>query len=880
MHAEPGPASTGPEQDAIARALATGHAHHDAGRLREAEAAYRDALARDPDQPDALHLLGMIAYQAGRSDTAVELLNRAVALRPTQAQYQHDLGNVLQARGRLAEALACYRRAVALQPAHADAHFNAGTVLQQQGDLDAAAASYREALAHAPDFADAHTNLGTVLERAGQPDDAMAHYQKALALEPRSVPALYNLGNALRVQGRLDDAAARYRDVIALDPRHVMAHNNLGAALLAQGRCDEAAAAFRNALSQRADYMPAHYGLAQALEGRGRIEDALTRYRKALRHAPDHAGLRNDFGNALAKHGRVNEAIEQYRAALALQPDLAEAHNNLGNVQKASGEVAAAAASFRRALALHRAPQFEANLAQCLRALEGGGEIADADALLLEALTGRWARPDDLAGAVVRRIENDATLAPLLERTAGGHVAPAAVPGSDDLRPLAAHALLRALLERAPIVSARLERLLTLARCNVLERAVAAGEAHDETAIAFDCALARQCFINEYVFACSEEEAAGVRALQERAVAALAAGDTMPALALAALGAYAPLGALPGIDAALQKSWPAPVRALLRQQVEEPRQEQREAVQRLTDIRDPVSLDVQRQYEENPYPRWTAVARESAAGSIDAWLRARFPGAPFEALGKRRDLDILIAGCGTGREAIETAQRFPAARVLAIDLSRTSLAYAQRRSGEQGLCNVQYAQADIGEVGSLGRSFDVVSAVGVLHHLADPAAGLRALSSVLRPRGFMQIGLYSAAARRHVDAARRFVAEQRYAPVVADIRRCRQALRDADGGRRFAAVTASRDFYTTSECRDLLFHVQEHRFTLPRIRALLLELRLHLLGLVLDPAVLADYGARFPEDPGKTDLERWAAFETQFPDTFLGMYVLWVQKAA
>ena len=89
-----------------------------------------------------------------------------------------------------------------------------------------------------------------------------------------------------------------------------------------------------------------------------------------------------------------------------------------------------------------------------------------------------------------------------------------------------------------------------------------------------------------------------------------------------------------------------------------------------------------------------------------------------------------------------------------------------------------------------------------------------------------------------------------------------------------------RDFYVTSECRDLLFHVQEHRFTLPQIKETLGNFCLHFIGFQLEPHVIYEYRARFPDDKSKTNLDHWNDFEREFPDTFVGMYRFWVQKSA
>jgi 2-polyprenyl-3-methyl-5-hydroxy-6-metoxy-1,4-benzoquinol methylase len=125
---------------------------------------------------------------------------------------------------------------------------------------------------------------------------------------------------------------------------------------------------------------------------------------------------------------------------------------------------------------------------------------------------------------------------------------------------------------------------------------------------------------------------------------------------------------------------------------------------------------------------------------------------------------ILIAGCGTGEHPFDIAQKSPEASILAIDLSRVSLAYARRKTREEGLRNIEYAQADILNLSTLGRTFDRIEAVGVLHHLADPKAGSRVLLSLLAPNGTMRVGLYSEVARRPIVDARAIVTERGYQP--------------------------------------------------------------------------------------------------------------------
>ena len=141
----------------------------------------------------------------------------------------------------------------------------------------------------------------------------------------------------------------------------------------------------------------------------------------------------------------------------------------------------------------------------------------------------------------------------------------------------------------------------------------------------------------------------------------------------------------------------------------------------------------------------------------------------------------------------------------------------------------------------------------------------------------MCLGFYSETARRHVVKTREFISARGYAGTPNDIRRLRQDLAH-DGSVELQSLSAMPDFYATSECRDLLFHVQEHRLTLGQVESFLAEFGLDFIGFQLDSRVLHQYRARFADDPYGTNLRNWARFETDNPDTFLGMYQFWIQK--
>jgi tetratricopeptide (TPR) repeat protein len=274
-------------------------AHHQAGRLSEAERIYRRILAIDAQHPDSLHLLGMIAEQRGDHDAAAARIRQAIAINRTAPAYHSNLATILQAQGELDEAVACCERALALKPDWAEVHSNLGNILQAQGKLDQAVACQERALALKPDFAEACSNLGNARQAQGMLDDAVAWYERALALKPDYADAHNNLGMALAALDRIDDAVAHYERALVLQPDFANAHNNLGSALEKQDRRD----------------------------------DAMAHYERALALRPDHASAHNNLGNIFKERGKFDDAMAHYGRAITIRPDYAEAHFNRAEIK-------------------------------------------------------------------------------------------------------------------------------------------------------------------------------------------------------------------------------------------------------------------------------------------------------------------------------------------------------------------------------------------------------------------------------------------------------------------------------------------------------------------------------------------------------------------
>ena len=196
---------------------------------------------------------------------------------------------------------------------------------------------------------------------------------------------------------------------------------------------------------------------------------------------------------------------------------------------------------------------------------------------------------------------------------------------------------------------------------------------------------------------------------------------------------------------------------------------------------------------------------------------------------------------------------------------------------KENLKNVEFLHADILQLKNLERKFDIIESVGTLHHMKDPIAGLKILIDLLEPHGFLKLGLYSEIARQNIVKARNFIKRKKIKSTTEDIRKFRKIIDSEDIDSSIKKIFQSKDFYSTSMARDLMFHVQEHRFTLPEISKILKNLNLEFLGFS-NQFIKPRFSKIFPNDKKNISLENWDKFENNNPNTFYNMYQFWVRK--
>ena len=660
--------------------------------------------------------------------------------------------------------------------------------------------------------------------------------QGDLGVPPKHVTdRLLNVYKVGQLSLAVEDARALVKDY----PEAFLIWNILGAAAAQLGMLEQAKSAFQKVISLKPDYVDAYNNLGNVLNELGEQEQAILSYERAIDIKPDYFTVYFNLGNLFNDLNQTDKAIMAYKHALEIEPNFLEAYRNLGNTLRA--------ATFSKA-----DPSLQRIIVK-----------------ILDQVT--LVRPSDICSAAIKLLKYDHAIIKYLNLTLNSLT-------DLDLQRMVSelceiHLLLK-LMKVCPLPDVKLERLLTTIRAKIL-LSLSSIKSTPEL-IKFQTALALQCFTNEYIYnLIDEREAVALTQLENSVEFTLRSGRQPTVSQILCLASYKPLYQYEWNDLLLQNY---KIKDVYVRQLHEPRVEYNLAIHipKVSEIANSVSSIVKDQYEQNPYPRWVNFGlpvKPKSLREIFARHDLKIKDREFELL---ETPDILIAGSGTGQHPIGVASTFKGSRILAIDLSSASLSYASRKTAELGLTNIEYVQADILEIEKFGRKFDIVESVGVLHHMENPILGWKVLNNCLKPGGLMKIGLYSDFARQNIAKIRNEIYEMKIGSNVKDMKKFRSFLMSSDDEHHKKIRTLG-DFFNLSEFRDLLFHVQEHRFILPQIKESLAELNLNFCGFE-QKKIVANFKKIYCDREDPYDLDKWHSFEQMYPDTFIGMYQFWCQK--
>ena len=290
-------------------ALRKGVAAHQAGDLSTAADAYAFILAVQPNNADALHLMGLIKAQQGLSEDAVRLIRSAIDVNSGIALYHANLGRALRGMGDDKAAVQALREAVRLDANEASYHADLASALFGAGDAAGARSRALMALNMVPDFAEAHLTLGLAYQALYGPGDegAVKELQRAITLKPELAGAYLGLGIACHETGKSAEARAYYEQALQYNPKLVEAETNIGNLCRDEGRFADAIAHYRAALDIYPGVPEIWGNLGVALQESGRLEEAISTYEHALSISREDADIRRNRAHALLAAGRYEE---------------------------------------------------------------------------------------------------------------------------------------------------------------------------------------------------------------------------------------------------------------------------------------------------------------------------------------------------------------------------------------------------------------------------------------------------------------------------------------------------------------------------------------------------------------------------------------------
>ena len=682
-----------------------------------------------------------------------------------------------------------------------------------------------------------------------------------------SKEGIINQAFNFHAQGNISEAVKYYQYCINQNFNDHRVFSNYGVILNEVGKLKEAELSLRKAIELQSDFAEAHSNLGTILRDLGKLKEAELSTRKAIQLKPDFVDAHFNLGNILRNLGKLREAELSQRKVIELNPYLVEAHSNLGIILNDLGQSKEAFECYLKA-----------------------NEINPKDTNIYQLIT-RFLRdsdPSELNQAKLKKILNL-----LLEKNIVPHTELFNAFNfiyrnqilinlekldfdSLNIKQFMNDKLIIKSLKKIIFENIELEKLLTKIREYLCYQISKNRKIIIPYKLEFIIALGEQCFLNEYVYTVKEEENLSINLIINRCK-----NGAINEQDIAILSCYFPLHKLinkiPSITTF--NSPKQSFKELIKLQVSEPIEEIQlsKQIKVLGKIHNNISKKVKSQYEENPYPRWRYgnPSKESKFTALQTINTEVSPNS-IRYTSNSDQLNILIAGSGTGYQILQ-AQRYKNAKIIAIDLSSTSLAYSQRKINELDIKNVELIQMDLLEVSLIKKEFDIIECSGVLHHMNNPSEGLAALLKILKPTGFMKLGLYSELARRDIVKAREYIINSNLISNDKGIKNLRENV--IYGNNKIIKNLKNwGNFYTTSECRDLCFHEQEHRFTIKQLKETIGDNQLKFLGFLLSAKIKYLYKKYFPEDKTQTNLNNWANFEEKHTNTFRAMYQFWVCK--
>ena len=666
-------------------------------------------------------------------------------------------------------------------------------------------------------------------------------YKEILTINPDHTEAIFHLGTLYSQIKKFSLAKPLLLRADGSNPNNLNIKLNIGSLLFNTGEVDLALKYFDKAIEIQPNFILAYFNKGIILNSQKKYQDAVKCFEKVIEIDPKNINAYNVLGIILQEIGEFRKSLSYLKKSIEISPNDLRVVNTLLNLL--------------RSIKLSNLSDKNSSELVELFIFLFNKDTIDHNELFNNARNLIFFQDDQI------NFEN------LLKSGVS-------LLSDKDIKKILNKKLFHLLLQKSLVRDKFLEKFLYLIRKEILlqihNKENSIKELYD-----FIASNAEQSFLNEYVVFQSDMEIKIINDLKTK----VENDKNINELEILILACYLPLNSSKIINNKLINyiSVSPLFNDLIKLHIKDPLKEAelKKSINSFDDISDNVSKKVKEQYEENPYPRWRYTNITPKNDFLSILNNAIRPN-KINTNNQNIAENVLIAGCGTGQQLVSKTS-YANSNIVAIDLSLSSLAFAKRKMQELNQKNIEFLQGDILSLNSLNKKFNVIECVGVLHHLKDPDEGLRILLNILEPKGYLKLGLYSEYARKHIIELKKFVQKHKFESNIRDIRNFRELAKNNNNDNSFKKINFNFDFYSTSSLRDLIFHVQEHRYTIPKIQDLLKKFDLEFLGFT-NSSIKKEYSKIYPEDLKNTSLENWNNFEINNQDIFIEMYQFWVKK--
>ena len=617
-------------------------------------------------------------------------------------------------------------------------------------------------------------------------------------------------------------------------PNSILINNIAGVIQTEINNYDEAKKLFIRVVSLNPKYSDGLYNLAKIYKKLNEDEKAIETYNKVIELDNSYFKAYNNLGNLYREKNLNKKALEYYILTLVINPKYERAYYNLAGVLQ----------------------HFILN--------EKNKYINKLFLYLLEKKI--IVRPNAIATNIINGLYLNTNLQNIFSLINHNFF-----PKNLDeiINELNKNLLLLQFMKVCPIPNYYFEKNLKKIRKEILNQIHSNN--FDIKNINFLISLSSQCFLNEYIYSETKDETNKLNEINKRTKNNIKSINDLDILILSC---YAPLYSFEWCNEINPSDYLFEIFTLQYQNANTEKKYLL-SINSISNINNDVSKKVKDQYEANPYPRWTNLGLSIYPRNTKDVIKDINLNINLEKFNFSDNTEIMIAGCGTGQHAITTASKYKNANIYALDLSFNSLSYAKRKAEELGFKNITFIQGDLLDLKKLNKKFDIIESVGVLHHMADPFIGWKSLTNCLKDDSLLLIGLYSEKARENISKIRKKIRDLNIKTTKANIINFRKNILE-DNSIEWDSIKYSPDFYSTSGLRDLLFHVQEHTFTIPKIIKYTGKLNLEFLGFE-DTFVIQKFKTLYNEED-IYNLDMWDNFENDHPRIFSGMYQFWCKK--